>query len=107
MPAIPGGGEVYAPRWGRCAACCVKSSVNIRFRDKSGGDDVEDKNGKDSAGKAGPGRAMTRGEGPEPWAEDEGLEVSYTGIRQTPESIVQAAVQEDVDIVGLSCSRGA
>jgi methylmalonyl-CoA mutase C-terminal domain/subunit len=38
---------------------------------------------------------------------DEGMEVIYTGIRQTPESIVQAAMQEDVDVVGLSCLSGA
>lgn len=38
---------------------------------------------------------------------DEGLEVIYTGLRQSPEMIVQAAVQEDVDVVGLSCLSGA
>jgi len=38
---------------------------------------------------------------------DEGMEVIYTGLRQTPETIVQAAVQEDVDVVGLSCLSGA
>jgi methylmalonyl-CoA mutase C-terminal domain/subunit len=38
---------------------------------------------------------------------DEGFEVIYTGIRQTPEMIVRAAVQEDVDVVGLSCLSGA
>lgn len=38
---------------------------------------------------------------------DAGMEVIYTGIRQTPEMIVQAALQEDVDIVGLSCLSGA
>ena len=38
---------------------------------------------------------------------DEGMEVIYTGIRQTPESIAQAAVQEDVDVVGLSSLSGA
>jgi len=38
---------------------------------------------------------------------DEGMEVIYTGLRQTPEKIVQAAVQEDVNIVGLSCLSGA
>lgn len=36
-----------------------------------------------------------------------GMEVIYTGIRQTPESIVNAAVQEDVDAVGLSILSGA
>ncbi|MBI2917788.1 MAG: cobalamin B12-binding domain-containing protein [Chloroflexi bacterium] len=34
---------------------------------------------------------------------DHGMEVIYTGLRQTAEAIVQAAVQEDVDVVGLSC----
>ena len=38
---------------------------------------------------------------------DEGMEVIYTGLRQTPESIVATAVQEDVDVVGLSCLSGA
>jgi methylmalonyl-CoA mutase C-terminal domain/subunit len=38
---------------------------------------------------------------------DEGMEVIYPGIRQTPEAIVQAALQEDVDVVGLSCLSGA
>ncbi len=36
-----------------------------------------------------------------------GMEVIYTGIRQTPEQIVNAAIQEDVDIVGLSLLSGA
>jgi methylmalonyl-CoA mutase, C-terminal domain len=38
---------------------------------------------------------------------DAGMEVIYTGIRQTPEMIVQSAFQEDVDIIGLSCLSGA
>jgi|TARA_B110000014_G_scaffold190445_1_gene139213 methylmalonyl-CoA mutase C-terminal domain/subunit len=38
---------------------------------------------------------------------DAGMEVIYTGIRQTPEMIVQAAVQEDVDVLGLSILSGA
>lgn len=38
---------------------------------------------------------------------DEGMEVIFTGIRQTPESIADSAVQEDVDVVGLSCLSGA
>ena len=38
---------------------------------------------------------------------DAGMEVIYTGIRQTPEMIIQAAVQEDVDVIGLSCLSGA
>ncbi len=38
---------------------------------------------------------------------DEGMEVIYTGLRQTPEQIVQAAVQEDVDVVALSILSGA
>ena len=36
-----------------------------------------------------------------------GMEVIYTGIRQTPESIVNAAIQEDVDVLGLSILSGA
>ena len=38
---------------------------------------------------------------------DSGFEVIYTGIRQTPEAIAKAAIQEDVDIVGLSCLSGS
>lgn len=38
---------------------------------------------------------------------DAGMEVVYTGIRQTPEQIVNAAIQEDVDMIGLSCLSGA
>ncbi len=38
---------------------------------------------------------------------DLGFEVIYTGIRQTPQMIVRAAVQEDADVVGLSCLSGA
>jgi methylmalonyl-CoA mutase C-terminal domain/subunit len=38
---------------------------------------------------------------------DAGMEVIYTGLRQTPEMIVTAAVQEDVDCVGLSILSGA
>ncbi len=38
---------------------------------------------------------------------DAGMEVIYTGIRQTPERIVAAAVQEDADVIGLSCLSGA
>ena len=38
---------------------------------------------------------------------DAGMEVVYTGIRQTPEQIVNAAIQEAVDIIGLSCLSGA
>ena len=38
---------------------------------------------------------------------DAGMEVIYTGIRQTPEMIVQAAVQEDVEVLGLSILSGA
>lgn len=38
---------------------------------------------------------------------DAGMEVIYTGIRQTPEQIVQTALQEDVDAVGLSILSGA
>jgi methylmalonyl-CoA mutase C-terminal domain/subunit len=38
---------------------------------------------------------------------DEGMEVIYTGIRQTPAQIVATAIQEDVDLIGLSCLSGA
>lgn len=38
---------------------------------------------------------------------DAGMEVVYTGLRQTPEMIVEAATQEDVDVVGLSILSGA
>lgn len=38
---------------------------------------------------------------------DAGMEVIYTGIRQTPEMIAEAALQEDVDVVGLSVLSGA
>ncbi len=38
---------------------------------------------------------------------DAGVEVIYTGLHQTPEQIASAAVQEDVDAVGLSCLSGA
>ena len=38
---------------------------------------------------------------------DAGMEVIYTGLRQTPESIVSAAIQEDVDCIGLSILSGA
>ena len=38
---------------------------------------------------------------------DDGMEVIYTGLRQTPEQIVQAAVQEDVDVVAMSILSGA
>ncbi len=37
---------------------------------------------------------------------DEGFEVVYTGLRQTPEMIVDAAEQEDVDVIGISSSSG-
>ena len=38
---------------------------------------------------------------------DAGFEVIYTGVHQTPGQIVSAALQEDVDLVGLSCLSGA
>jgi methylmalonyl-CoA mutase C-terminal domain/subunit len=38
---------------------------------------------------------------------DSGMEVIYTGLRQTPEQIVSAAVQEDADVIGLSILSGA
>ena len=36
-----------------------------------------------------------------------GMEVVYTGLRQTPEQIVEAAIQEDVDVIGMSILSGA
>jgi len=36
-----------------------------------------------------------------------GMEVVYTGLRQTPEQIVQAAIQEDVQVIAVSCLSGA
>jgi len=38
---------------------------------------------------------------------DAGMEVIYTGLHQTPEMIAQAAIQEDVDVIGLSILSGA
>jgi len=38
---------------------------------------------------------------------DAGFEVIYTGLHQTPEQIAETAIQEDVDIIGLSCLSGA
>jgi methylmalonyl-CoA mutase C-terminal domain/subunit len=38
---------------------------------------------------------------------DAGMEVVYTGLRQTPEMIVEAAIQEDVDVIGISILSGA
>jgi methylmalonyl-CoA mutase C-terminal domain/subunit len=38
---------------------------------------------------------------------DAGIEVIYTGLRQTPEMVAEAALQEDVDVVGLSILSGA
>ncbi len=38
---------------------------------------------------------------------DAGMEVIYTGLRQTPEMIVNSAIQEDVDVIGLSILSGA
>lgn len=38
---------------------------------------------------------------------DAGMEVIYLGLRLTPETIAEAAIQEDVDVVGLSCLSGA
>ncbi len=38
---------------------------------------------------------------------DAGMEVIYTGLHQTPEQIVEAALQEDVDVIGLSILSGA
>ena len=38
---------------------------------------------------------------------DAGFEVIYSGVHQTPEQIVSAAIQEDIDLIGLSCLSGA
>lgn len=38
---------------------------------------------------------------------DAGMEVIYTGLRQTPEMVVRAAIQEDVDVIGVSILSGA
>jgi methylmalonyl-CoA mutase C-terminal domain/subunit len=38
---------------------------------------------------------------------DAGMEVIYTGLRQTPEQIVQASIQEDVDVIAMSILSGA
>ena len=38
---------------------------------------------------------------------DSGMEVIYTGLRQTPEMIIEAAIQEDVDVIGISILSGA
>jgi methylmalonyl-CoA mutase cobalamin-binding domain/chain len=38
---------------------------------------------------------------------DAGMEVIYTGLHRTPEEVVTAAVQEDVDVIGVSCLSGA
>ena len=38
---------------------------------------------------------------------DEGFEVIYAGLRQTPEAVLQAAIQEDVDVLGVSSMCGA
>lgn len=38
---------------------------------------------------------------------DAGMEVVYTGLRQTPQQIAEAAIQEDVNVVALSCLSGA
>ncbi len=38
---------------------------------------------------------------------DAGMEVIYTGLRQTPEMIVEAAIQEDVNVIGISILSGA
>jgi len=38
---------------------------------------------------------------------DAGMEVIYTGLRQTPEMVVHSAIQEDVDVIGLSIHSGA
>lgn len=41
------------------------------------------------------------------WLRDAGMEVVYTGLHHTPEQVVEAAVQEDVDVLGVSILSGA
>ncbi|MFQ5520780.1 MAG: cobalamin B12-binding domain-containing protein [Candidatus Methylomirabilia bacterium] len=41
------------------------------------------------------------------WLRDAGMEVIYTGLHRTPEEVVSAAVQEDVDVLGVSILSGA
>ncbi|MGH3094630.1 MAG: cobalamin B12-binding domain-containing protein [Streptosporangiales bacterium] len=41
------------------------------------------------------------------WLRDDGMEVVYTGLHHTPEQVVEAAVQEDVDVLGVSILSGA
>jgi len=41
------------------------------------------------------------------WLRDAGMEVIYLGLRLTPEQIAESAIQEDADVVGLSCLSGA
>jgi len=38
---------------------------------------------------------------------DQGMEVIYTGLRQTPEMVIESAMQEDVDVIGISILSGA
>jgi methylmalonyl-CoA mutase, C-terminal domain len=38
---------------------------------------------------------------------DQGMEVIYTGLRQTPEMVIESAIQEDVDVIGISILSGA
>jgi methylmalonyl-CoA mutase cobalamin-binding domain/chain len=58
-------------------------------------------------GQAGTGRPRPRREGDRRALRDAGMEVIYTGLHQTPEMIVSAAIQEDVDVVALSILSGA
>ncbi|MEZ4676092.1 MAG: cobalamin B12-binding domain-containing protein [Caldilineaceae bacterium] len=51
--------------------------------------------------------ATIAGQSCRPRTTDAGFEVIYTGIRQTPQMIAEAALQEDVDVVGLSILSGA
>ncbi len=41
------------------------------------------------------------------WLRDQGMEVIYTGLRQTVEKVVEAALQEDVDVIGVSVLSGS
>src|SRR5580765_2420323 len=93
-------------RWERCATRCVRSlgptlnpasepnpmpQKRIRVLIAKPGLDGHDRGAKIIA------RALR----------DAGMEVIYTGLRQTPEQIVNAALQEDVDCIGLSILSGA
>src|SRR5690242_8177777 len=93
----------HTPPWGRSAMLCARSSEPIRkprtfnmphpirVLVAKPGLDGHDRGAKVIA------RALR----------DAGMEVIYTGLRQTPEMIVNAALQEDVQVIGLSILSGA